>query len=178
MGESYQPIYFIGIALPPALDKQVADLKWQLYNKKAHMLVPLLPHITHLNPPSLKGIMPDELIPRVREIAARYVPMNIALTEIDFFDNEVCYIRAQSQSLYSLQSQLVKLLPPEAQALHYKRPYTPHITLAQTYDPRKLDVDAVRALAEKSLTLPITFTVGSVACFVRILPREYRPETI
>lgn len=178
MGEPHQPIYFIGISLPPALDKQVADLKWQLYGKKAHMLKPLLPHITLLNPPSLKGIMPDELIPRVREIAARYLPMNIALTEIDFFDNEVCYIRAQSQSLYSLQSQLVKLLPPDAQALHYKRPYTPHITLAQTYDPRKLEVDHIRPTAETTLKLPITFTVDSVSCFIRILPREYRPETI
>lgn len=178
MDEPYQSVYFIGIALPAELDRQIADLKWRLYDKKDDMLTPLLPHVTLLHPPSLQGIMPSELIPHVREVAARYLPLSIALTEIDFFGREVCYIRAQSLSLISLQMQLVRLLPPVAQAMHYKREYAPHVTIAQKYKPNQLDVDEARAITRLSLALPVTFTVDSVTCFTRILPREYRPQRI
>lgn len=178
MGYVDQPIYFIGIALSPQLDKLISDLKWELYGDNKHYLKPILPHVTLLHPPSLRGIMPDELIPRVRDIAERYVPFTIACQEIGFFGESVALIRCQSQSLISLQSQLVKLLPAEAQAIHYKRQYEPHITLAQAYEPYKLNVDNIKELAPKRLKLPQQFTVGSVSCFMRILPREYRAESL
>lgn len=176
--EPHQEIYFIGIALPEALDKQIADLKWRLYDKDGQMLKPLLPHVTLLHPPSLTGIMPSELIPRVREVAERYLPLTIELTKVDFFGQSVCFVDAESLKLRSLQAQLVQLLPPEARQLHYKRPYRPHVTVAQKYEPKQLDVDRLRRIVESELTLPIRFTVDSVTCFRRILPRQYRPESI
>lgn len=179
MNETYdQPVYFIGIALPGALDRTVSEIQWQIHDRDKSTLRPLLPHVTLLHPPSLQGIMPDELLPGIRKIAEKYLPLTIACQEIDWFGKNVCFIRVQSQSLHSLQAQLVKLLPPEAQALHYKRPYMPHITLAQAYEPHELDVDALRRELPVKLKLPQQFTVESVACFKRILPREYRAEAL
>jgi 2'-5' RNA ligase len=103
----------------------------------------------------------------------------VALEDVDFYSHSVCYVRAESFGLVSLQQQLVQLLPPEAQHMHYKRPYVPHITLAQLYEPKKLDELKISpADLSRELGLPRQFTVDSVTCFRRILPREYRPETI
>lgn len=175
MDETYdQPVYFIGIALPEALDQQISKIQWELRDHDKSILKPLLPHVTLLHPPSLRGIMPDDLIPKVQEIAEKYLPLTLALEEVDSFNKYICYIRVQSQGLYSLQSQLVKLLPPEAQAVHYKQPYLPHITLAQAYEPHKLDIDKLKEELPKKIDLPQQFTVDTVSYFKRILPREYR----
>ena len=176
--EDPQPVYFIGISLPPELDRQIADLKWELHDTGKHLLKPVLPHVTLLHPPSLRGIMPDELLPRIHEIAERYLPMTLSLEEIGFFGESICYIRVQSLALISLQSQLVKLLPPPVRALHYRREYSPHITLAQVYEPLKLDVERLKRELPGRLKLPQKITIDSVACFMRILPREYRAEAI
>lgn len=173
-----QNVYFIGIALPPSLDTRLADLKWRLYDKKGRMLKPVLPHVTLLHPPSLQGIMPDELIPRVREAAERYLPLTLELSGVAFFGKQVCYLNVESLPLHSLQAQLVNLLPPEARSLHYARPYLPHITVAQKYEPNYLDTTDVQKEVEAAITLPLRVTVRSVACFTRILPRVYKPETI
>ena len=174
--EDPQPIYFIGISLQPELDKAVSDIKWDLYGKNGHLLKPLLPHVTLLHPPSLKGVMPEELLPRIHEIAERYLPMTLSLEEVGSFGGSVCFIRVQSLALISLQAQLVKLLPPKAQELHYKREYQPHITIAQVYEPRKLPIEAIARDVQGRIKLPQQITIDSVSCFMRILPREYRVQ--
>lgn len=172
--EPYQPIYFIGIALPDELNREVSSVKWQLYDLDKAMLKPLLPHVTLLHPPSLKGIMPSELIPRVKQVAAKYLPLTIGLEDIGFFGDRVGYIRANSFKLVELQSHLVKLLPKEAQDQHYKRDYLPHVTMAQIYDPKKLDKGLITQMIRDGVKLPQQFTVNNVACFQRVLPREYK----
>jgi 2'-5' RNA ligase len=173
-----QSIYFIGIALPPDLDRQISELKWRLHNEQPHMLKPVLPHVTLLHPPSLQGILPSQLIPRIHDSVERYLPIRITLGRIGFFGPRVCYIEAESFSLYSLQSQLMRLLPPEAQAIHYRHDFLPHVTLAQTYDPATLSKTKVTDTINKSLDLPITFTVDSVTHFTRIKPRIYSSKAI
>lgn len=125
-----QSVYFIGISLPPDLDRRIAELQQRMHDMQPHMLTPVLPHVTLLHPPSLQGILPSQLIPRIQEIAKRYLPMTITLSQIGFFGPRVCYIQADSFSLYSLQSHLMRLLPAEAQAIHYKHDFLPHVTLA------------------------------------------------
>jgi 2'-5' RNA ligase len=173
-----QTVYFIGIALPNSLNQQIATLKWKLYDHDDTMLKPILPHVTLLHPPALQGIMPSELIPKVHEVAKRYIPFTIALTEIGFFGKNVCFIKAEAMSLYSFQSQLVRLLPPDVQSLHYKRQYLPHVTLAQIYEPHTLDKKKLTKTISHHISLPLSFQVDSVTYFKRILPREYQPETI
>jgi 2'-5' RNA ligase len=176
--EPHQDIYFIGIRLSPDLERQISRLQWQLYGLDEAMQRPLVPHITLLNPPSLTGIMPDELLPQVRKVAKRYLPLTIALQSIDFFGNTICYVAVQSHQIDSLQAQLVAALPPKAQELHYRRPYRPHITLAQIYEPGVLDKRRVREVIDSHLALPRQFQVETVSYFKRILPREYRAEEI
>lgn len=176
--EPYQDVYFIGVALPPVLSRQIATLQWGLYEEKTDMLKPLVPHVTLLHPPNLRGVMPSELIPQVREVARRYVPLTIELTGIGFFGRQVCFLHAESHKLISLQSQLVSLLPPKARQLHYKRDYSPHITIAQKYQPNELDVRTLEHLTHTSIRLPLSFRVGSVSCFTRIKPRQYAEEPI
>jgi 2'-5' RNA ligase len=178
LDEPPQSIYFIGISLPPDLDRQIAELKSRLYDNQPHMLKPVLPHVTLLHPPSLQGILPSQLIPRIHEIAKRYLPIRITLTKIGFFGPRICYLEAESFSLYSLQSQLMRLLPPEAQAIHYKHDFLPHVTLAQTYEPATLNRTPLMNEIDASLKLPITFTVDSVTHFTRIKPRVYTPQSI
>ena len=173
-----QSIYFIGIALPPELDAKIGALKWRLHNENHHTLKPVIPHVTLLHPPSLQGILPSQLIPRIHKVAKRYLPMTIALTKIGFFGSRVCYIEAESLSLHSLQARLMRLLPPEAQVMHYKRDFLPHVTLAQTYDPATLSQTKVSAIITETLDLPQTFTVDSVTHFTRIKPRIYSPRAI
>jgi 2'-5' RNA ligase len=173
-----QPVYFIGIALPKDLDTAISEIKWELYRANKHYLKPLLPHVTLLHPPSLKGILPDELLPRIHEITERYLPLTLSCEDIRFFGQNVAFITIQSQSVLSLQSQLVRLLPPEAQTMHYKRPYVPHITLAQAYEPYELDREVVKESVSRRHIIPSQFTVDSLSYFKRILPREYRPRRV
>jgi 2'-5' RNA ligase len=173
-----QPVYFIGITLPTDLERRVSRIQWMMYDNNKDLLKPLLPHVTLLHPPSLRSIMPDEFIPRVREVAERYLPLTIAVQELGFFGKQVGFVRCQSQGLVSLQSQLVGLLPPEAQAVHYRREYMPHITLAQAYEPHELDMAMLEKEASSNLPLPQQFTVDSVSCFQRILPRTYRAKQV
>lgn len=173
-----QDVYFIGIALPKELSITIAQLQWSLYDKKDDMLKPLIPHVTLLHPPSLQGIMPSQLTPKVREVAGGYLPLTIELTQIGFFGRQVAYLRADSHKLTSLQSQLVGLLPPEAKELHYKRTYAPHVTLAQKYQPKELDVEQLQKTVFDVLSLPLRFEVSSVSCFMRIKPREYAQKPI
>lgn len=178
MDEPYQAIYFIGIRLPLELDRQISRLQWQLRGLDKAVLKPLMPHVTLLNPPSLSGIMPSELLPQVRKVAERYVPFTVALQDIGFFGGRVCYVSARSHTLESLQSRLVALLPSTARELHYKRPYLPHVTLAQIYDPKVLDKQKIVEIISAALSLPRQFSVESVSYFQRILPRVYKAEDI
>lgn len=176
--EPYQNVYFIGIALPLPLRRRVADLRWSLYRKNASLLKPTLPHITLLHPLSLEGILPDQLLPQIHTAAQRYLPMTIELNRIGFFGQEVCYLAADSLKLHSLQHQLVRLLPPGVRKTHYKHNYLPHVTLAQIHNPAVLDIRELSNEIQKYFTLPIRFTITSVASFTRILPRVYRMRPI
>lgn len=176
--EYKQDVYFIGISLPKDLDHAVSRLQWHVHETDKHTLRPLLPHVTLLHPPSLRGIMPDELIPRVHEVAARYLPFSITCDEIGSFGSRVIFIRCHSLKLVAMQAELVRLLPPEARELHYRRPYTPHITLAQAYEPHEIDVEQLQSQFVSLLKLPREFTVDSISYFQRILPRQYRSRGI
>ncbi|HET8690448.1 MAG TPA: 2'-5' RNA ligase family protein [Candidatus Saccharimonadales bacterium] len=176
--EPYQDVYFIGIALPPELTQKLGRLKNRLWHNDAELLQPVLPHVTLLHPPSLDGLMPSQLIPQVRQVASRYLPLTIGLTEVGHFGDSVIFVEVQSLKLEALQSQLVKLLPAEVRRLHYRRPYRPHVTIAQKPEPKALDQSLIEAEIRGSITLPQSFAVENISCFKRILPRHYRPHEI
>lgn len=170
-------IYFIGIAIAGELCSQIEKLQEELASDKG-MLDPIVPHVTLLHPNCLSGIMPDEFIPAVREVADRYLPLALQLQDVSFFDDTVAFISVESHKLRSLQHQLVRMLPPQVQEAHFKRPYTPHITIAQIHKPRKLDKEEIVTRTNQSLQLPQTIQIDSLAHFQRIVPRNYKPAKI
>lgn len=177
LSENEQKIYFIGIALPEPLNDQVSRLMWKLYDENnPQMLKPLLPHVTLLHPPTLRGTLPEELIPKVQEATRPYLPLNIELGKIRYFNEHVCSLQAESLSLHSLYQKLIPALPFEVQAEQLKRDFAPHVTLVQVKHPYKLDKKRIENEIEKSLTFPIRFEVNSLTCFRRILPRTYKPS--
>lgn len=172
------PTYFIGLSLPPEFSESIFSYKWRLFDETDHALKPLVPHITLLHPPSLSDTPPENILPQVRKLSAPLLPLTVSLGSIEAFDSTVLYIRARSTELETLQSQLVKLLPQESQAVYHQRGFTPHITLVQVRRPHTLDIEALRLRTNLELTLPSQFTAENISYFVRTQPREYRAEPI
>jgi 2'-5' RNA ligase len=172
------PVYFIGIALPPELNECIDALKWQIHKEVTHSLKPLVPHITLLHPPSLRGISPGELLPKIREVAAPYLPLTVSLETVGAFDNTVLYMSAYSPELEALHAQLVGLLPTETQEVYYQRVYMPHVTLAQARKPYLLDIETLSKRVRQEIALPRDFTVDSISCFTQIRSREYQARTM
>lgn len=179
LNEHEQPVYFIGIALPEPWNTTISQLQWQLYDENnPRRLKPLLPHITLLHPPALAGTLPEELIPKVRNAAENYLPLNLEISDVRFFESRACTLQVSSFGLESLYRKIIPELPLRVQAEQTRRDFLPHITLAQIKTPDRLDEVAMRMDIEKHLALPIRFKVSSLACFKRILPRVYKPEEI
>lgn len=116
--------------------------------------------------------MSSQLLPQIRQIAERYLPLTVAIEQVEFFDDRVGYLRVQSLELESLQAQVAKLLPAEAQTRHYRRDYVAHITLAQIHQPKVLDKAQLMKAAEASLSLSRQVTIDSINYLQRILPRK------
>lgn len=173
-----QTPYFIGIALPPALDEQIASYKTLLHKEIVHSLRPLVPHITLLHPPSLRGVSSEDLLPEIRKIAPEFLPLTLKLGPIGAFDGTVLYISIESSELTALQSRLVNLIPAKAREIYTRREFLPHITLVQAGSPHSLDIDSLSRQTSRNLTLPSYFTVHSVSLFTRRNPREYQIGTI
>lgn len=175
--EGIQEIYFIGIALPEPLNTEISRLQWQLYDENnPQMLKPLLPHVTLLHPPALRGTLPEELIPEVKRAAKPYLPLNIELSNIRFFSGQTCTLQAESLDLHSLYQKLIPELPFKVQAAQLKRDFSPHVTLAQIKQPGILDKEKITAQIEQNITLPRRFEVTSLTYFKRILPRVYKAQ--
>lgn len=173
-----QTIYFIGIALPESLNTRISQLQWQLYDdKNARMLKPLLPHVTLLHPPALKGTMPDELLPVIRQAAKPYLPLNLEVSGVQFFNGQACSLKIESLSLHSLYEKIVHSLPFEVQSAQLRRDFSPHITLAQIKQPAILDRRQLTDVIEQHVAFPFSFEVTTLTHFKRILPRVYIPKT-
>jgi 2'-5' RNA ligase len=172
-------IYFIGLALPEPLNSQLSRLSHDLHAKYKGLPPPLLPHITLLHPPSLHQIVPAEIVPKIRVVAKKYLPFDITLTEVGFFNTQVCFIHVMSPALHSLHAELVKLLPDDIQSIHYgKRSYITHITLARTRKPRSLDKSALLHDINSAIKLPSDCTIFEVSHFERYAPRMYHANSI
>jgi 2'-5' RNA ligase len=173
-----RPPYFIGIALPQNLSDHIFAFKRKLHDEINHSLKPLVPHITLLHPPGLRGVRPQEILPDIREIAKPYLPLTLSLEAVGTFDSNVFYISVCSPELEKLQMRLVELLPSDAQEIYHNRRFIPHVTLVQARAPHSLNIEALGVRAEQEFTLPCDFSVDAISCFTQSQPREYKSETI
>lgn len=178
MSKSGHPRYFIGIALPSELSQQLFLLKWRLHNNTPRSLKPLVPHITLLHPSSLDAVDRDFFLEQAKNAAQSHLPLEITLETIDHFANEVLYLRVASPGIIELQHALTTLLPEEAQASYRERPYIPHSTLLQVKRPDSITIDQFESEVKAVVSLPMTFTPSSIACFTQQAPREYSIDTL
>jgi 2'-5' RNA ligase len=171
--------YFIGIAPPPALTRKIASVQ-QRFHKPALLLQPLQPHITLLHPNSLYNLPHEEFLPKVKALSQKVLPLEIKLQDIGVYGQRVLHMTVESTDLKLLQEFLIKLLPAETAKEFYEgRPYTPHITIAQTLRGKRLP-DARNKLYRKKLDplLPMTFIVNNLTYYEWLAPRHFEPHDI
>ncbi len=166
------PRYFIGLALPEDMNSQLFTLMRRLHQDVSESLKPLVQHITLLHPSSL-DMRPDDIIPRINDIAADFLPFTLTLTGIDHFQSRVLYLAVDSPELELLQPRLVELLRPDKQEVYIQRGFTPHITLLQSKRGIQLDIPRLINEVSQHVSFPIQLTISDVACFVQTAPREY-----
>jgi 2'-5' RNA ligase len=173
--------YYIGIQLPEPLRQQVIDIQSRLF-EPIDSIDPLEPHITLLPPPILGDIDPENLTLHVKAAAMANLPFEVALTDVISFNGRAVAFKAESQTLYELQQQLVALLPFEHRqdVEYYPEPkFTPHITIVQAIRghtlPSKL-IDTYTAAAKE--ILPATFKVEHLTLFEWEKPRKYVAKPI
>lgn len=171
--------YFIGLTLPEHLSEKIRSAQNELF--AGHKLMaPLTPHITLLHPNILMTLSPMYLLPKIKEVSQKSLPIEVNLKEVGRFDDRVLHISVNSPALLILQKQLVELLPEDIRARYeIGRDYTPHVTLAQAKPMQKLDPELISHFsATIKPLLPLKFEVNSLSKFTWIKPREYRVESV
>lgn len=173
------PRYFIGITIPEDLSSKIEKVQQNLLPGHK-VMAPLLPHITLLHPNILMTVSPLYLVPKLNEITADYLPLDIELIKTALFDKRVLHIAVKSPELIKLQSALVQLLPDDIRARYQiGRAFTPHVTLAQAKPLQQLSDELIDGF-EHALDplLPKKFKAEKLSQFTWVKPREYKIETI
>jgi 2'-5' RNA ligase len=174
-----QKRYFIGISLPDAISEQISALQSNLFDAQG-MQPPLVPHITLLHPNVLMTLSPMYFLPKVKEIAASLLPIEVHLTQVDSFGKRVQYIVVESPALIKLQESLVELLPEKIRAQYYVgREFTPHVTLAQAKPRQQLQAATFQQFTDViTPLLPYKFLATELTQFTWEGPRKYKINPI
>lgn len=176
-----QKPYFIGVALPDPISERIFSLKMKLHDETPNSLKPLVPHITLLHPPSLRGPASEDLVPQVKATSSPFLPLSFSFTTIQDFQKRVLFLGIHSPGTVALQAELVQLLPATEQELYHQRGYIPHITLLQVEASHALDVDAIRTRIQPeidSLSESSMLTVETISCFTKSGERTYDSRII
>jgi 2'-5' RNA ligase len=171
--------YFIGIALPPEFSHPIARLQRDFFIS-GRVMEPLVPHITLLHPNILRALAPSSFVPKVKQAAARILPISIELKSTNMFDKRVLYITAEGPGLHKLHSELSNLLPDKVRTQYEReRRFVPHVTLMQTKPKQTLPTELINDFKKEiEPLLPQTFTVTSLSQFTRVRPRTYKIANI
>lgn len=169
-----QQRYFIGMTLPPDLSKIIASIQHELYIPNT-MLLPLSPHITLLEPSLLSQLPADDFIPRVKEVADKFLPLDLTLNYTSLFGNHVLYIAVQNDTLAALEKRLLDLLSSATyEGIQANRPFQAHVTIAQAKPGQVLPLSLINNFKEYiDPLLPQKFIVNELAYFQWIHPRTY-----
>lgn len=162
--ECGQMQYFIGIVPPKAYVNEVAVFRGKWANNTIDQVVE--PHIT------LKaqgGLTPDEKwIEAVAEVCSQTKPFSLAISEPEFFGEEILYLSAQSEKLQILHNDLVAKIAPSSELIEQYfelNHFTPHLTLAKTsYGVTRQELQDMARLVKEEVQSGFTFQVD----FVRI----------
>lgn len=136
---------------------------------------PLVPHITLLDPNALLELSPIYFLPKAKSAATNFLPLQVKLTDLGFFDKRALYITVDSPDLIDLQAKLVEILPGHIRAKHMvNRKFVPHVTIAQAKPNQKLEDRLIKNFNSKMMPfLPVEFSVKNLESFKWVRPRTY-----
>lgn len=170
--EQVQHRYYIGLQLPKELRARIAQIQQSLFDPV--LARPLEPHITLLPPPAVERLEPEELGRQAKITAEPFWPLKLTLDTIETYQGHTLAIGVKSEAMYTLQKQLVALLPPGAETMDYPNTdFTPHVTLARVRRGQAMPADLQQHFSEQLASLlPTTFEVTRLTLF-----RWERPQT-
>jgi 2'-5' RNA ligase len=171
--------YYVGLQLPPAVRSQIESVQRGLFDP-ARSIEPLEPHITLLPPPAVERIDPQDLALHAKAAAKDAWPLELTLTGTLSFGGHAVAIHAESDKIYELQRQLVRLLPFATEVSYYPHPkFLPHVTLVQAIRGKTLPAKLIeRYNRELDTLLPLTFNVHHLTIFQWTGPRKYEAVPI
>jgi 2'-5' RNA ligase len=171
--------YYIGLQLPPGPRNHLALLQRELHDP-IEAIEPLEPHITLLPPPAVEHINPQDLALHAKTAATAAWPLDIALTGITTFGGHAVALQVESEGIYELQRQLVRLLPFATNVRYYPHPdFVPHVTLVQAIRGKKLPGGLIEQYRQAAKALvPVSFTINHLTLFEWTGPRTYEARPI
>lgn len=128
-------LYFIGIAPPEDIQKEISELKHEVANKfgSRHALNSP-PHITLHMPFKWKDKRRHELLKAMQEINCVTKPIEIELKDFGFFEPRVVFVSvAENEKLDKLQKAVVEIARKVLKldnAVYKNQPFHPHVTIA------------------------------------------------
>ncbi|HEX5456059.1 MAG TPA: 2'-5' RNA ligase family protein [Candidatus Saccharimonadales bacterium] len=169
--------YFIAFSLPDDVGRIITDAQNELLDGYL-VMQPFQPHITLVPPNVLDKIPPESILPDLKSVAGKFLPLRIKLSGFGMFENRVLYITATGPKLADLQNSLIQTLPYEAQSKS-NRGFIPHITLAQAKPKQELSGELIHKLKDIiGPSLPLVFETKNISKFKWLRPRTYEDKVI
>lgn len=145
--------YFIGIPVPETYRNKIEMLRAEF------RFLTTEPHITLVPPPALPD--DDSFIEKAAEVCRNTKPFIIKLEDLCQFGNRVLYVKVNSPELIKLYERIYAALNLEKE----KRGYTPHLTVVKQRPNRPVDIEKIRARAEKKLSSSHEYTLKSIIVY-------------
>ncbi|MFC4559280.1 2'-5' RNA ligase family protein [Virgibacillus kekensis] len=143
--------YFLGIVPSEEHKLKIDEFRqnWQT-NSISDIVEP------HITLKAQGGLTPDKSwLCKVEHVCFNFNPFQIALNKPMFFGDDILYLSAKSDDLYTLHNRIVKeVSPPEALIKKYFEldDFVPHMTLGKTaYGLTKQELKDMAVAAEKEL---------------------------
>ncbi|MRG85916.1 2'-5' RNA ligase family protein [Salinibacillus xinjiangensis] len=165
--------YFIGIVPPDDYKDKIINFQKQWDSNDIMDVVE--PHIT------LKaqgGLTEDEeWIAKVKTICKSYPSIHLSIHEPKFFGDDILYLSASSNELFSLHEKIVQAISPSDELINQYfelENFVPHMTLAKThYGLSKQELRRMAKRAENELTPYPSFEVSFVRVYQEKENNEY-----
>ena len=157
------------VVLVPAAEKYVLDMR------RRPKTIAMPAHITVLYPFVQKSSLTTEVVARLRRTFLAFEPFTFELTEVEWFEERVVYLRPSPSATFQEMSQLLTDAFPNYKP--YRGAFTeivPHLTLAESASPSKLRA-AADSLAE---TLPIHGHANAVCLMAQDTTGNWDVHTI
>lgn len=175
--------YFVGVRPPQDITEAIIDVQKNIIkDKEADLRVPILPHVTLLNPFEAANLDYFSLVSAVGEVAGKNRPVDIRFDEITLLRKRALVIESSEEAganlgLLTLRRALESAVIAEEDATDsLPHEFKPHITVFQSNMGCFVPDDVMRRVQDElSVTLPVQFSVDTIDVYGRVGDRNYVP---